>query len=286
MSRLTDIVSTLDTFQKFNRIKFYEAGHKYLIDGKEAPLSVTRLIGLFSPIFEREKIAKNIARSSKQDVSVILNKWEYEKDLACAKGNIFHNYVDNYLANKVCNIDFTEAHSIIDKPLDRIYFYETVDKLKIQFDDFYHNFYKNKFLHLKSEFVVGDLDDTNICGTIDNLSINKETGNLTILDYKTNKKIDTTSKYNSSFAPPIDHIPHCKLATYSLQIGIYKYIIEKHTSFKVDTGYIVWFNENNDTYQIFNTLDLDKDVCSVFNCYSSYYNNSTIDIDLTSFDLD
>jgi hypothetical protein len=286
MHNLSSLASLLEPFQIFNRIKFYQTGHKYEVDNKSAPLSVTRLINLFSPVFERDKIAKNVARSSKRDINDVLHEWELNKNIACAKGTIFHSFVDSYLANQQASSDFTESDALILNPVERMSFRETIDKLKNQFYSFYDTEYKDKFIHLKSEFVVGDVDDTRICGTIDNLSINKSTGNLAIIDYKTNKKIDTDNSYGKTFIPPLDHIKHCKHTTYSLQIGIYKYILEKYTPYKIDTYQIVWFNENNNDYKVIDALNLDGDVETMFNCYSSYYNDLVNNIDSLNFDID
>ena len=285
MLKNVDIISFTEAFSKFSRIKFSSTGHLYSVDGKETPLSVTRLINIFLPKFERDKIAAAVAKKTKSSVDNIIKEWEFEKDIACIKGSIFHNYIDNYLANKICNSDFTDSDALITNPIARIDFRDTIDKLKGQFTEYYNNEYSKKYIHLKSEFIVGDLDASNVCGTIDNLSINKETGNLAILDYNTNKKIDTVSKYNNSLIPPLDHLKQTKLVTYSLQIGIYKYIIEKHTPYKVDTGQILWFNEKNTSYQIFDVLNLDSDVSTMFNCYNNYCDHVAIEqLDCSGFD--
>ena len=40
---------------------------------------------------------------------------------------------------------------------------------------------------------------------------------------------------------------------YSLQLAMYKYIIEKNTGIKLGDSYIVWFCHNNENYQFMKT---------------------------------
>ena len=48
--------------------------------------------------------------------------------------------------------------------------------------------------------------------------------------------------------------------TYSLQLSLYKYIIEKNTNLKLGDSYIVWFNEKNETYKPIKCYDFQKEI--------------------------
>jgi hypothetical protein len=47
----------------------------------------------------------------------------------------------------------------------------------------------------------------------------------------------------------------CDLEIYSLQLEMYKQIIERNTSIKLGKSYIVWFSHNNNSYRIIETKD-------------------------------
>lgn len=267
------IDTALKQFDIFNRIKFYGKNHTYKIDGEITSSSVTRFLNLFTPFFDRDKIALNVAKKNNVDLQTVLNEWEYEKEVACLKGTIFHNYIDNYLHNKIIPVNKTEILEFYkgdETATDA--FMIRVAKLILQFEKFY-KYYNEKFIHFKSEFVVGDISDTRICGTIDNLSLCRETNDLYIVDYKTNKKFTEKNTFGKFLTGPVSYLEDTKMNVYGLQLHMYKYIVEKYTDFKVKC-LIVWFNETNDTYKLFTPPDLSEEIINMINCYKN--KNNTI----------
>ena len=55
---------------------------------------------------------------------------------------------------------------------------------------------------------------------------------------------------------PLDSLDDCNYSHYSLQLNIYKILIEKYTSIKVKNVFIVYFDETKDIYQKFRILNL------------------------------
>lgn len=147
----------LNKFDVFNRIKFYSKNHTYKIDGELTSSSVTRFLNLFSPPFDRDAIASNVAKRNNVSLQTVLDEWEYEKDVACMKGTIFHNYIDNYLSNKINPLNKEEILSYFKNDETKANeFYLKISKLIIQFESFYEYYSKN-FIYFKSEFVVGEI---------------------------------------------------------------------------------------------------------------------------------
>ena len=262
------IDTALKQFDIFNRIKFYDKNHTYKIDGEITSSSVTRFLNLFTPFFDRDKIALNVAKKNNVDLQTVLNEWEYEKEVACLKGTIFHNYIDNYLHNKIIPVNKTEILEFYkgDETATEAFMIR-VAKLILQFEKFY-KYYNEKFIHFKSEFVVGDVLDTRICGTIDNLSLCRDTNDLYIVDYKTNKKFTEKNTFGKYLTGPVSYLEDTKMNIYGLQLHMYKYIVEKYTDFKVKC-LIVWFNENNDTYKLFTPPDLSQEIVSMIDFYKN-----------------
>ena len=109
--------------------------------------------------------------------------------------------------------------------------------------------------------MVGD-SELGLCGMVDQLFWNEKSGELEIWDWKTNKEIKEKNKWQQ-FKSPLSHLDVCELNTYSLQLSLYKHIIEKNTNLKLCSSYIVWLNENNDTYKVFKCNDFEKEVKSI-----------------------
>ena len=59
-------------------------------------------------------------------------------------------------------------------------------------------------------------------------------------------------------------LDECEFNTYSLQLSIYKKIIERNTNLKIGSCHLVWFNEENDNYKVINCDDFSHHVDNMF----------------------
>ena len=134
---------------------------------------------------------------------------------------------------------------------------EDYDKLLILFNKFYEESY-GKLIPIKSEVIVGD-EELEICGMVDQLFWNSKSEELQIWDWKTNKAIKRNNKWQQ-FKEPLSHLDVCEFNTYSLQLSLYRYIIEKNTNLKLGDSYIVWFNEKNTNYEAIKCRDYRNEV--------------------------
>ena len=117
---------------------------------------------------------------------------------------------------------------------------------------------KGKLLPIKSEFIVGD-EDYMLCGMVDQIFYNKKKKEFQIWDWKTNTKLKMENGFQKLIGP-LAHLDDCEYTKYSLQLGIYKHIIEKNTNLKFGDSYITWFNENNKSYEVIECLRLEKEI--------------------------
>ena len=101
-------------------------------------------------------------------------------------------------------------------------------------------------ISIGSEIVVGS-SEIGLAGTFDNLSYDTTKNKFIIIDYKTDKKLEYSNRYKK-FLKPLNHLEDCEYNKYSLQLSIYKYIIEKHTSLQIEDLIIVWLNYKNESY--------------------------------------
>ena len=85
-----------------------------------------------------------------------------------------------------------------------------------------------------------------------------------IWDWKTNKKFDMeeTSRH---FTGLLYMLEDSDLEIYSLQLAMYKLIIEKNTNIKLGKSYVVWFSHNNDNYKVIETKNREYYVKTIMN---------------------
>ena len=259
----------LESFVKleeaFSHIRFYEKDHSYKINGVTTKYSVTKLIKKYEKPFETDEIAENVAKKRSISKEDIIKSWDFTRDYATHKGSEFHLFVENFLQRRQVTID---RDAIVDflskhKALNTIEeYYSEFAVLVKNFIEFYE-WWKQDYILIKPEFVIGDAD-ASVGGTIDNLSYNKKTNKLALFDYKTNKKMDSKNKWGNKLLPPFDYLPSCEMTTYSLQLHLYKLLIEKHTSFEVETPHIIWVT-NPDGYKLIEVKDLSKEAKKILN---------------------
>ena len=240
-----------EELDKFNGIKYTDSTHKYLLNGVEQ-MSVTTFIGKFKPKFDTEAVAKAYALKHNLIYEDVISSWDYTREYASIKGRTFHSYAENWYANKVFEYD---EKALIDAW--GLNMPKAIDKMIQLFYNFYNDS-KNSLIPIKSELVVGD-PEYNISGTVDQLFYNKKHGEYQIFDWKTNKDIRKYSDFGKTFNHPISHLEECEFNTYSLQLTTYKRIIERNTNIKIGKLYIVWFNELNDKYQLFQCDELNNE---------------------------
>jgi hypothetical protein len=262
----------LNQLTVFNRIVFLDRTHTYLIDNKpSAKYSVTGLLESFKEPFEKEKWAKIKGNEFGLPPEDIIASWDQKNLYSKVLGSVFHNYAENYYNNKVIPYDKEWVSSqLTSEQHDELR--DTLNILLKQFNNFY-NETKSYLIPIKNELVIGDLKNTRVCGMIDMLCYNTEKECFEIYDFKTNKELNYSSKFNKKFISPLDHLDACEVNTYSLQLGLYKKFIEDNTSIKIKNLYVLWLNKNNDNYRLVPLLNLDNEV----NLILQKFNNDQID---------
>ena len=225
----------------FGDFKFFENGHYYEYKGKRVGISVTRFIEQYCNEFDAQSVAEKVAIKQNKTVQEVLYEWYYKNKFACEKGSTCHEYAQALWSNKM------NEYKMLTFDMSDEY-YQSVFKIHRQSDNFYRD-YKDRLEHLADEFVVGS-PDYDICSAIDHLFINKLTGGLVLVDYKTNSDIHKTEKYAKDMKVPLQHLKDFTLNHYYIQLSIYKYLVEKYTNLKIEEMFIVYFSENIENYEI------------------------------------
>jgi hypothetical protein len=249
-------VVPLKFYSSFRNIIYYDQPHKYYV-GDRNLISCTTFLGLFKPKFETEVIAEKYAKSRGLDKDDVIDEWDFKRDFSCLKGTLIHKYAEDYVNNKIFPYDGAPFVKLFGLDIMKSKF----DRLKILYEKFYNDSQKN-LIPIKSEMIVGD-EELGIAGCVDQIYYNKKAGEFQIYDYKSNKKIGTKSDYNQRFKHPVSHLEMCELNSYSLQLEMYKYILERNTGIKIGSCYLVWLFEENDSYKIYKTYDMREEILSM-----------------------
>ena len=283
----------------FNNIKYYDEPHKYYID-EQPTISCTGFIHKFGKDFESNvnkpdkwaekqghiykptSMADKFAHKQnfypmeddpydrpdyskpKPEIEWLnegdINKvWKYKNHHATFEGTTLHDYIENYLNNKILPYPT--------KSPEGLEFEEIKDTYKIM-EEYFHNFYndkveKGRLTPIKSEIIVGD-KELGLCGMIDQLFWNERYKCLQIWDWKTNTKINMKNNFGEKMKECLYMLDDCEFNTYSLQLGIYKKIIEKNTNLKLGDNNLVWFNEDNINYKVIKCADYSEHIDNMF----------------------
>lgn len=247
----------------FNRITFKEDTHKYFIDGQPTNmLSVTGLLKKFKKEFDKLTIAKKVAKKRNILVEDLLAEWDDNNLYSTTLGTMLHKYIENHYCNKKEEYQGSFKHLGQEEKLKIL---NTLPTLI----GYFHNFFKDhQYLEcVKSEIILGDIDDTKICGTSDLLCYNTKSKQYELLDFKTNKKMENNS-YGKLFYP-FETMNEGQINEYTIQLNVYKFFIEKYTNIRLDKLKIVWFNISNDNYKIFNIPSIQNSINLMFNVIKS-----------------
>jgi hypothetical protein len=237
-----------EQLNKFTDIVFHEDEHKYTYNGYECK-SVTTLLKDYKHIFDDVLIAGKYAKKNGLELIDVLKNWDQIREKSGTIGTEVHRYAEMKFLQKAY--------------IPHWYEYDPPMQLLTYVDNFYHDT-KNKLIPIKLEFVIGSFNKR-LCGMIDKLFWNVKAKELQIWDYKTSKKIETSSPFKNKMRNGLQHLDDCEYNTYSLQLGIYKKIIETECQIKLGNSYICWLNAENDNYKVIKTADMEQEVDLIWN---------------------
>ena len=211
--------------QSNGAIKLEESTHKYILEGHEEIefTSVTTCIAEFFEKFDKNtvayKLVTTIPKYKGRTAEDLISEW----DAAANYGTAVHKEIEDYIKlNKTPEIDRAIAG---------------VDWL---------NKYLQKSDHeLFSEVIVYS-EELKIAGTVDLLVFDKTSKKYNILDWKTSKAIKTDSyKMKTGNRPETADLLDCKFNHYTLQLSLYRYLLEKNYNLELDDQLIVHLDNNS-----------------------------------------
>ena len=228
-----NLLSEINKHPFDSRIKFKEEGHIYWIDGDNKDLiSATTFIHKFFNEFDTEKIINNIINSKKYKTDKTYKYYNISKE------DILKQWDDN-------RVQASEAGTLMHADIEYYYNGLSVKNESEEFNQFLE-FYKDHS-HLKmfrTEWMIFS-DLLKITGSIDAVFINED-GTLSLGDWKRSKEITFDSFDGQTYGKfPFENLPDCNFYHYSLQLNLYRIILEKFYGKKIKEMFLVVLHPNN-----------------------------------------
>jgi hypothetical protein len=233
-----------ELFTKFSDLKYFDEPHKYYL-GEDELISVTTLIHQYQEEFDENYWSEYKANEFGITREEVLRAWRFINKKGTMKGSIIHDYAENLLLNKI--FKYPKEEILKEFGFDPIL--EEYEITKKHVDKFCADS-KGKLIPVKTELVMYDKESL-IAGMADLIFYNARAKEFQIWDYKTNKEFSMSSE--RKLLDLLYLLDDCDLEIYSLQLGLYKAILERNTGIKFGKSYLVWVSHNNDSYEIIET---------------------------------
>jgi ATP-dependent exoDNAse (exonuclease V) beta subunit len=207
-----------------DRIILNNENHTYVLSNQPGIkfISVTTFIEKFFEGFDPElvanKLINNYSKYSNFSVSELISKWKAAAD----HGTKVHTEIEHWIRSGV------EPNELKAK--------NCKEWLRVNFD-------KSDVIFFPEIIVYSE--ELSIAGTIDLVTQNKKTGVYDIYDWKTSKKIEMRSYGNKRGTHEVTKkIMDCNFYHYSLQMSLYRYILEKYYDIEINNNHIVHLRDD------------------------------------------
>ena len=237
------------------RISFEEETHTYTIDGtREGWTSCTGFIHGFFEAFDPDAVISKMMRSRKWSESkyygmtaaAIKKQWSDSGTEASEAGTRMHLDIERY--NNAEPVGNLEGDNWTPNPgPEWNYFMEYERKHRIP----------HGFVPFRTEWLVFK-EDIKLAGSIDMLYM-KPDGTLAIYDWKRAKDMKFENSYQSGRAP-LDHLPDTNYWHYTLQLNVYRWILETHYKLDIAEMYLVILHPDNKSYRRMRLNRLDDEI--------------------------
>lgn len=236
-----------------SNITFIPSSHTYRLSN--APMrkmvSVTTIIkSAFAP-FDADTVIKRMMSSRNwpsskyfgRTVADIKREWETTGKEAREEGTYLHDQIERYINGEEVDCD------------------RMSDDAYIAFEQFLDWDNSRGFTPYRAEWCIYD-EELGVAGTIDAVMKSAE-GEYVIIDWKRSKEIKMTNDFSYSTIPSLSHLQDCNFVKYSLQLNLYKHLLEKNYGIKISKLLLVCFHPSKETYEEYEALELGKEVTSL-----------------------
>jgi hypothetical protein len=170
----------------------------------------------------------------RQSEQQILDGWEALGNRASSLGSRFHAHVEYHCNNM------------------------TVEDNSPEFQQYLNFRMENpELIPFRTEMLIIH-EEYRIVGSVDAIFKNRQTGKFFIIDWKRSKKVDAKQGDKGYF--PLEHLKGNNLTKYSIQLSLYRYILETVYGLEMDTSALVICHPNQKNYVMMRTRYMKEDV--------------------------
>jgi len=246
-------------------ISFDEPTHKYYVNGScEGNISCTGFVHEFFGHFDPKAIISKMKKSSKWSSSKyygmtdeqIMNEWSNNGKQASSAGTAMHLAIEQFLHGSPEQID----PAVLDTT-EWKYFMKFWNECGHDLEP-----YRSEWeVFTDSIHPISKERKIKLCGSIDMVFRRKSDNKFVIYDWKRSKEIKSENPFGTGL-PPLEHLPDTNYWHYTLQLNIYKWILETYYGLEVADLYLVIIHPDNPSYRRMRLNILTDEVESMIEC--------------------
>lgn len=275
-------LAVVNKHDRDDRIQFEEESHTYTIDGTRAGwTSCTGFLHHFFDEFNADAVIAKMMASRKwpeskyygMTAAAIKAQWAEKARLASEAGTRMHLDIEHFYnalpavwsgvdAAAVSHIaDMTEKRTVDitagTTAMREVDGWEPAGGPEWEYFCQYQQTHGAKFEPFRTEWLVFD-EEHKVAGSID-MVYKKPDGTLAIYDWKRTEELKTENKFQSGLGP-VSHLPDTNYWHYSLQLNVYRYILQKNYGVTVSELALVVLHPINKSWRVAKVNMMDEEV--------------------------
>lgn len=261
-------------------IAFDEPTHKYYVNGScKGNISCTGFVHEFFGHFDAKKIITKMRKGAnwanskyygKTDEE-IMKEWSDNGKEASSAGTAMHFAIEQFMHGALDEIDPT----VMNTPEWRYFMKfwkecgDDLEPYRSEWEVFTDRLDLPASQH--REVFTDALDSPaserkiKLCGSIDMVYRRKSDSKFVIYDWKRSKEIKSDNPFGSGLAP-LDHLPDTNYWHYTLQLNVYKWILEQYYGLEVADLYLVILHPDQPSYRRMRLNILTDEVEDMIEC--------------------
>jgi len=246
-------------------IAFDEPTHKYYVNGTcQGNISCTGFIHEFFSHFDAKKTIQKMRKSANWATSKyfgrtdeeIMKEWNDNGKQASTAGTAMHLAIEQYMHAAYNEID----PAVKDTP-EWKYFLKFWNEHGADLEPYRSEWevFTDSVQPLTGERKI------KLCGSIDMVYRRKSDGKFVIYDWKRSKEIKSENPFQAGL-PPVEHLPDTNYWHYTLQLNVYKWILENYYGLEVADLYLVILHPDAPSYRRMRLNMLNDEVEDMIEC--------------------
>ena len=239
-----------------NEIVFDEPTHVYTVKGNSRGwISVTKLLHAFFPEFNPDQVIESMMKSPNWPQSkyygmtpaAIKAQWNANGREASGAGTDIHLGIE----------------MVMNGALDRV-----EPRIRASPEWAYFESYWKQDSQVwepwRTEWEVWD-EDLKLAGSIDMVYRNKADGTFAVYDWKRAKDMKMNNDYETGLGP-CEVLPNCNYSKYSLQLNVYRWMLQRHYGLVINSLCLVVLHPSNESFRCYPVPILDDLTEKVIQC--------------------